>query len=90
MERYTFLTGRAPHAAALELRHLDVQGLLQDREIALEVAEKLRERRIPCDVMVLDGRAWHTMEVRFDFHWDPERYPDPAVLSESCARWASG
>ena len=44
----------------------------------LEVAQQLRERRIPCDVLTLDGRAWHKAETRFDFSWDPDRYPDPA------------
>ncbi len=44
----------------------------------MEVAQKLRERRIPCDVLTLDGRAWHKSETRFDFAWDPDRYPDPA------------
>ena len=47
-------------------------------EIALEVGEKLRQHKIPCDVLLLDGRAWHTMEDRFDFQWDSNRYPDPA------------
>jgi alpha-D-xyloside xylohydrolase len=44
----------------------------------LEVAQQLRERSIPCDVLTLDGRAWHQPKTRFDFSWDPERYPDPA------------
>jgi alpha-D-xyloside xylohydrolase len=48
------------------------------REETLEVAKELREHHIPCDVIVLDGRAWHKMETRFDFQWDADRYPDPA------------
>lgn len=50
----------------------------QTAEEALDVAQKLRQRAIPCDVITLDGRAWHKMETRFDFSWDPGRYPDPA------------
>ena len=45
---------------------------------------------MPFDVLVLDGRAWHKMEVRNDFQWDPDRYPDPAGFVANCAQWASG
>lgn len=43
----------------------------------MEVAHQLRERRIPADVLTLDGRAWHKAETRYDFSWDSDRYPDP-------------
>ena len=36
---------------------------------------KLRERRIPCDVLTLDARATWKTSTRFDFTWDAERYP---------------
>ena len=53
-------------------------------EEAADVAAKLRERRIPCDVLTLDGRAAWKVETRFDFEWDPERFPDPrAALARS-------
>ena len=47
------------------------------RSEAVDVAAKLRERKIPCDVLTLDGRAAWDVETRFDFEWDPERFPDP-------------
>jgi alpha-D-xyloside xylohydrolase len=78
LEKFTWLTGRAPlpplwsYGMWLSRAYYKTAGEL------LEVAEKLRERRIPCDVITLDGRAWHKSETRFDFSWDPERYPDPA------------
>ena len=31
-------------------------------------------------MLTLDGRAWHQSETRFDFSWDPERYPDPPAF----------
>ncbi len=40
---------------------------------------KLRERRIPCDVLTLDGRAAWDVQTRFNFQWDPERFTDPAA-----------
>ncbi len=46
-------------------------------EEIMQVARELRLRQIPADVLTLDGRAWHQPETRFDFSWDPERYPDP-------------
>jgi alpha-D-xyloside xylohydrolase len=78
IERYTFLTGRAPQPPRWSYGMWMSRAYYRTAVIALDVAEKLREHRIPCDVMLLDGRAWHTMEDRFDFTWDPERYPKPA------------
>jgi len=46
-------------------------------EEAAAVAARLRERRIPCDVLTLDGRAAWQVGTRFNFRWDPERFPDP-------------
>ena len=46
-------------------------------EEAAAVAAKLRAHRIPCDVLTLDGRAAWEVETRFDFEWDPERFPNP-------------
>ena len=38
---------------------------------------QLRERRIPSDVLTLDGRAAWQVETRFNFEWDSERFTDP-------------
>jgi alpha-D-xyloside xylohydrolase len=78
LERYTHLTGRAALLPRWSYGMWISRAYYKTAEIALDVAEKLRERKIPCDVLLLDGRAWHTMEDRFDFQWDAERYPDPA------------
>ena len=80
LERYTFLTGRAEQPPRWSYGTWMSRAYYQNGEIALEVAEKLRAHRIPCDVLLLDGRAWHKMETRFDFTWDPVRYPDPAAF----------
>jgi alpha-D-xyloside xylohydrolase len=78
IERYTHLTGRAALPPRWSYGMWISRAYYRTAEIALEVAEKLRQHQIPCDVLLLDGRAWHTMEDRFDFQWDPARYPDPA------------
>lgn len=78
LERYTFLTGRTPQPPRWSYGVWMSRAYYRTAEIAMEVAEKMRARRHPFDVLVLDGRAWHKMEVRNDFQWDPERYPDPA------------
>ena len=78
IERYTHLTGRAALPPRWSYGMWISRAYYRTAEIALEVAEKLRQHQIPCDVLLLDGRAWHTMQDRFDFKWDPARYPDPA------------
>lgn len=78
LERYTHLTGRAALPPRWSYGMWMSRAYYQKAEIALDVAHKLKEHNIPCDVLLLDGRAWHTMEDRFDFTWDGERYPDPA------------
>ena len=78
IERYTHLTGRTALPPRWSYGMWMSRAYYQTAEIALEVAEKLRQHKIPCDVLLLDGRAWHTMEDRFDFQWDRSRYPDPA------------
>jgi len=78
IERYTHLTGRAALPPRWSYGMWISRAYYHSAEVALGVAEKLRKHKIPCDVLLLDGRAWHTMEDRFDFQWDPRRYPDPA------------
>ena len=46
-------------------------------EEATTVAATLRARKIPCDVLTLDGRAAWDVSTRFDFEWDVTRFPDP-------------
>jgi alpha-D-xyloside xylohydrolase len=78
LEKYTSLTGRAPTLPRWSYGMWMARAYYQTAEETLDVCKKLRERQIPCDVILLDGRAWHKMDVRFDFKWDPDRYPDPA------------
>ncbi len=79
LERFTQLTGRSPLPPQWSYGVWMGRAFYRTEEELLEAATELRTHEIPCDVMLLDGRAWHRSETRFDFSWDPERYPDPAA-----------
>jgi alpha-D-xyloside xylohydrolase len=78
LAKYTALTGRTELPPTWSYGAWFSRAIYKTADEILEVAKQLRERRIPADVLTLDGRAWHKSETRFDFSWDPERYPDPA------------
>jgi alpha-D-xyloside xylohydrolase len=83
LDAYTELTGRAPPVPRWSLGLWVSRAHYETPAQAIEVARKLRERRVPCDVLVLDGRAAWDTETRFNFEWDAERFPDPkAILSQ--------
>jgi len=77
LDQYTQLTGRPAPVPMWSLGLWVSRAHYRTPEEAAEVAAKLRERRIPCDVLTLDGRAAWEVETRFDFEWDPGRFPDP-------------
>jgi len=77
LDLYTQLTGRAPEVPRWSLGLWVSRAYYETPEQAIDVARKLRERKIPCDVITLDGRAAWTVRTRFNFQWDPERFPDP-------------
>lgn len=77
LDLYTQLTGRAPEVPRWSLGLWVSRAYYRTPEEAIDVAQKLRERKIPCDVITLDGRAAWKVETRFNFKWDPERFPDP-------------
>ncbi|HEV2357190.1 MAG TPA: TIM-barrel domain-containing protein [bacterium] len=77
LDRFTHVTGRAPVPPRWSLGVWMSRAFYRTADEALDAARTLRQRRIPCDVLVLDGRAWLKVETRFAFEWDPDRYPDP-------------
>jgi alpha-D-xyloside xylohydrolase len=77
LDRYTALTGRAPSVPLWGLGLWVSRAYYKTPEEAESVAATLRERKIPCDVLTLDGRAAWNVNTRFDFEWDTLRYPDP-------------
>ena len=79
IERYTHITGRAPEVPLWGLGLWISKVYYRTPDEASAVAGKLRARRIPCDVLALDGRATWDVQTRFDFRWDPQRFRDPAA-----------
>jgi alpha-D-xyloside xylohydrolase len=77
LDLYTQLTGRPAPVPAWSLGLWVSRAYYRTPDEAADVAAKLRERRIPCDVLTLDGRAAWDVGTRFDFTWDPARFPDP-------------
>lgn len=80
LEKYSWLTGRTELPPRWSYGTWMSRAFYQTADEIMDVARQLRLHRIPCDVLTLDGRAWHKAETRFDFTWDAERYPEPAVF----------
>lgn len=49
----------------------------------LAAAQEVRARKLPCDVITLDGRAWLEVKTRFGFQFDASRYPDPKKVLDA-------
>ncbi len=77
---YTRLTGRPPLLPRWSYGVWWSRCYYRTAEEALEVARTLREREIPGDVLVLDGRAWLRVGTRCALEWDSERYPEPEAF----------
>jgi alpha-D-xyloside xylohydrolase len=77
IDRYTHLTGRPAPVPRWSLGLWVSRAYYPTPEDAIAVAAKLRERKIPADVLTLDGRAAWDVDTRFDFSWDEKRFPDP-------------
>ncbi|MGE5668287.1 MAG: glycoside hydrolase family 31 protein [Betaproteobacteria bacterium] len=82
LDLYTQLTGRAAGVPRWSLGLWVSRPRHEMPEDAAAFAARMRERRIPCDVLALDAHSVWDPERRFDFIWDPERIPDaPATLA---------
>ena len=77
--RYAALTGRAPEVPRWSLGVWIARPEGASADDAVAAAASLRERRLPCDVLTLDGTAPWDRWTSFDFRWDARRYPDPAT-----------
>ncbi len=83
LDAYTSLTGRAPPVPRWSLGLWVSRAYYKTPEEAVAVANTLRERRIPADVLTLDGRAAWDVQTRFNFQWDPARFPDPKAALDA-------
>ncbi len=77
LAQYTALTGRAPVPPLWSLGVILSKAYYRESQEILSVAQEVRTRGMPCDVITFDGRAWQDTDTRFAFEWCPKRYPDP-------------
>jgi alpha-D-xyloside xylohydrolase len=77
LDLYTHITGRPASVPMWSLGLWISRAYYKTPDEAAEIAAKLRARKIPCDVLTLDERVAWELETRFDFTWDPARFPDP-------------
>lgn len=73
VERYTFLTGRMKMPPAWILGHQQSRWSYCPDKKVLEIAEKYRDKNIPCDVIYLDIDYMDGYRV---FTWDKDRFKD--------------
>jgi alpha-D-xyloside xylohydrolase len=82
LTEYTALTGRAPTPPLWTFGLWMGRNSYQSEDETHAVAKKLREERIPSDVIHLDT-GWFEVPSRCDFEFSPSRFPTPEkMLSE--------
>ncbi len=82
LERYTFLTGKAPKVPLWSLGCWLSKAYYKTPEETMAAAKIMREKQVPCDVITLDGRAWQDTDTRYLFEWCPKRYDDPKAFCD--------
>ncbi|MGH1370978.1 MAG: alpha-xylosidase [Cellvibrionaceae bacterium] len=80
---YTQLTGRAPVPPEWSLGVILSKAYYKDVDELLSTAQAVRDHKMPCDVITIDGRAWQDTDTRFAFEWDTKRYDDPAAVIQT-------
>lgn len=77
LRSYTALTGRAAPIPRWALGVWMSRCRYQSRAEVEEVARRIREAEIPCDVIHLDPGWLQTPNLSCDFAWNTEAFPDP-------------
>lgn len=83
IDAFTALTGRPAVPPLWGFGAWISRAYYRTADEATAMAAELRERRIPADVLTLDGRAWLEVKTRFDFTFDKTRYPDPKAVLDA-------
>lgn len=77
LARYASLTGFAPTPPVWSFGLWMSRNSYTSWDVVHEVADGLRQRGVPADVLHLDT-AWFTQDWNCDLRFSPERFPDPA------------
>jgi Alpha-glucosidases, family 31 of glycosyl hydrolases len=76
LKRYAELTGFAPMPPVWSFGLWMSRNSYMSWEVVRDVAARLRERDIPCDVLHLDS-AWFNEDLNCDLRFSQKRFPDP-------------
>jgi len=80
LDAYTWLTGRMQAPPLWALGHHQCRWHDYNQKQVEELATRIREEEIPCDVVWLDIDYMNGFRV---FTWDGKRFPEPAELMQS-------
>ncbi|TDF34599.1 alpha-xylosidase [Alteromonadaceae bacterium M269] len=80
IEHYCDLTGFAPTPPSWSAGLILSKAYYRTADELLKTAKAVRDKKMPCDVITLDGRAWQDTDTRFAFEWDETRYPNPKQI----------
>jgi alpha-D-xyloside xylohydrolase len=79
LEEYTALTGRSPMPPLWSFGLWMSRITYKSEDETREVAGKLREERVPCDVIHLDT-GWFETDWLCDYQFSPSRFHSPAAM----------
>lgn len=85
LEEYTGVTGRSPVPPLWSFGLWMSRITYNSEEQVRDVAKKLREHRIPADVIHLDT-GWFETDWQCDFKFAKSRFPDPAKMIAELAK----
>ena len=74
---YTWLTGRMPMPPVWSLGYQQCRWSYFPESEVMGIAQKFRDRQIPCDVIYLDIDYMDKYKI---FTWDQERFPQPKAM----------
>lgn len=77
---YTDLTGRMPLPPRWALGTWMSRCRYRSRSELESVADQLRQRQVPCDVLHIDPDWLVRDKLNCDFDWSEEKYPEPAQM----------
>lgn len=75
---YRSLTGPTPLPPLKALGYIQCKQRYKTRDELTAVAETYREKKLPCDLLVVDWFHWKTLG---DMDLDPESWPDPEEMN---------
>jgi alpha-glucosidase (family GH31 glycosyl hydrolase) len=74
LERYTWLTGRQPLPPRWAFGYIQSKNRYRNEEDARSIVNTIREKKFPCDAIVLDLKWFAAMG---DLRWDTTAWHDP-------------